>query len=97
MGQWLEKQVYLALGTALVDAATPEIDATPMEGLDAKILDAESGLNEKDLSALILMSFGYLSQADLKAGLPKSRLSQEATFTFVITDRADPMGRPAAT
>ncbi len=83
VAQWLEKQVYLALGTALVGAATLEIDATPMEGFDQKILDAEFGLNEKGLSSLVLVSFGYSSAADFNAGLPKSRLSQEATFTFI--------------
>jgi len=83
VAQWLEKQVYLALGTALVGAATLEIDATPMEGFDQKILDAEFGLNEKGLTSLVLVSFGYSSQADFNAGLPKSRLTQEATFTFI--------------
>jgi nitroreductase / dihydropteridine reductase len=83
VAQWVEKQVYLALGTALVGAATLEIDATPMEGFDQKILDAEFGLNEKGLSSLVLVSFGYSSPADFNAGLPKSRLTQEATFTFI--------------
>lgn len=83
VAQWLEKQVYLALGTALVGAATLEIDATPMEGFDQKILDAEFGLNEKGLTSLVLVSFGYSSSADFNAGLPKSRLTQEATFTFI--------------
>ncbi|MEF9929638.1 MAG: oxygen-insensitive NAD(P)H nitroreductase [Massilia sp.] len=83
VAQWLEKQVYLALGTALLGAATLEIDATPMEGFDQKILDAEFDLNEKGLTSLVLVSFGYSSPADFNAGLPKSRLTQEATFTFI--------------
>jgi len=83
VAQWLEKQVYLALGTALLGAATLEIDATPMEGFDQKILDAEFGLNEKGLTSLVLVSFGYSSPADFNAGLPKSRLTQEAMFTFI--------------
>ena len=83
VAQWLEKQVYLALGTALVGAATLEINTTPMEGFDQKILDAEFGLNEKGLTSLVLVSFGYSSPADFNAGLPKSRLTQEATFTFI--------------
>ena len=83
VAQWLEKQVYLALGTALLGAATLEIDATPMEGFDQQILDAEFGLNEKGLASLVLVSFGYSSASDFNAGLPKSRLAQEATFSFV--------------
>jgi nitroreductase/dihydropteridine reductase len=54
-----------------------------MEGFDQKILDAEFGLNEKGLTSLVLVSFGYSSPADFNAGLPKSRLTQEATFTFI--------------
>jgi len=83
VAQWVEKQVYLALGTALLGAATLEINATPMEGFDQKLLDAELGLNEQGLSSLVLVSFGYSSPADFNAGLPKSRLPQEATFTFL--------------
>lgn len=83
VAQWLEKQVYLALGTALLGASTLEINATPMEGFDQKILDAELGLNEKGLSSLVLASFGYSSDADFNAGLPKSRLTQEQVFTFL--------------
>lgn len=83
VAQWVEKQVYLALGTALLGAATLEINATPMEGFDQKLLDAELGLNEQGLSSLVLVSFGYSSPADFNAGLPKSRLTQEATFTFL--------------
>jgi len=83
VAQWIEKQVYLALGTALLGAATLEIDATPMEGFDQKILDAEFGLNDKGLSSLVLVSFGYSSAGDYNAGLPKSRLDREATFTFL--------------
>jgi len=83
VAQWLEKQVYLALGTAMLGASALEIDATPMEGFDQQILDAEFGLNEKGLASLVLLSLGYSSQADFNKVLPKSRLSQEATFTFI--------------
>jgi len=83
VAQWLEKQVYLALGSALLGASTLEIDATPMEGFDRKILDAEFGLSEQGLSSLVVVSFGYSSPADFNKALPKSRLSQETTFTFI--------------
>ena len=83
VAQWLEKQVYLALGTVLLGAAALEINATPMEGFDARVLDEEFGLNEKGLASLVLVSFGYSSEGDFNAALPKSRLTQEAAFTFV--------------
>jgi nitroreductase/dihydropteridine reductase len=54
-----------------------------MEGFDQKILDEEFKLHEQGLASVVLASFGYHSEADFNAGLPKSRLPQELTFTFV--------------
>lgn len=80
---WLEKQVYIALGTVLLGAAALGVDATPMEGIDHAALDAEFGLHEQGLSSLVMICFGYRAEDDINAGLPKSRLSQEQVFTFV--------------
>lgn len=80
---WLEKQVYLALGTAMLAAATLGVDTTPMEGIDAKALDEEFGLREKGLTSLVLLSLGYRAEDDFNAKLPKSRLAQEDLFTFL--------------
>lgn len=80
---WLEKQVYLALGTAMLAAATLGVDTTPMEGIDAKALDEEFGLREKGLTSLVLLSLGYRAEDDFNAKLPKSRLKQEQVFTFL--------------
>lgn len=78
---WAEKQVYLALGTLLLGAATLEIDATPIEGFDPALLDEELGLPEKGLRSIVLVALGYRSAADFNAGLPKSRLPAEAVIT----------------
>lgn len=78
---WMEKQVYLALGTLLIGAATYEIDACPIEGFDPAVLEAELGLREKGLTPLVLVSLGYRSDADFNAKLPKSRLPAQAVFT----------------
>ncbi len=78
---WMEKQVYLALGTLLLGAAAAGIDATPMEGFDIVALDAELGLAEQGYSSLVLVSLGYRSEQDFNARLPKSRLSAEQVFT----------------
>lgn len=71
---WMEKQIYLALGTLLLGAATLEIDATPIEGFDPRILDEELGLHEKGLSSVVLTALGYHSPDDFNATLPKSRI-----------------------
>jgi len=81
--QWLEKQVYIALGSAMLGAASLGVDTTPMEGIDAAALDAEFGLHEQGLSSLVMLSFGYHAEADFNAGLPKSRLTEEQVFTFL--------------
>ncbi|CAH8210184.1 NAD(P)H nitroreductase NfsB [Vibrio aestuarianus] len=36
---WMEKQVYLNVGTVLLGVSTLGIDAVPIEGFDAKVLD----------------------------------------------------------
>lgn len=78
---WMEKQLYLALGTLMVGAASLEIDATPMEGFDALALDAELGLRERGYTAVVLCALGYRGKDDFNAGLPKSRLPAETVIT----------------
>ncbi|HZX31392.1 MAG TPA: oxygen-insensitive NAD(P)H nitroreductase [Rhodocyclaceae bacterium] len=78
---WVERQVYLALGTLLLGAGALDIDACPMEGFDNAILDAELGLAEKGLTALVLVALGYRGPDDFNAKLPKSRLPEAAVFT----------------
>jgi nitroreductase/dihydropteridine reductase len=82
--QWMEKQVYIALGGLLLGAATLGIDATPMEGFDVRALDAELGLRERGLTGVVLVALGYRSEEkDFNAKLPKSRLAREQVFTFL--------------
>ena len=80
---WMEKQTYLALGTLLVGAASLGLDATPMEGFDAKKLDEALGLREKGFTSLVVVSLGYRSETDFNAKLPKSRLAAESVFTYL--------------
>ncbi|WJV63604.1 oxygen-insensitive NAD(P)H nitroreductase [Pectobacteriaceae bacterium CE70] len=83
MPQWMEKQVYLALGGLLLGAAVLGIDATPMEGFDQRTLDIELGLREQGLTSVVLVSLGVKSDKDFNALLPKSRLPREQIFTFI--------------
>jgi nitroreductase / dihydropteridine reductase len=81
MQSWTQKQVYLALGTLLLGAATLGIDATPIEGFDPKLLDEELGLAEQGLKSVVLVALGYRSAEDFNAKLPKSRLATERVIT----------------
>lgn len=80
---WLEKQVYLNVGGALMAAAVLGIDAVPMEGIDFKLLDEEFGLSEKGFKSCVMVLMGYRSEEDFNSKLPKSRLSKEVLITKV--------------
>ncbi len=81
---WLDKQVYLNMGSLLLGAAALEIDALPMEGVDTKALDEEFGLREKGYASLAVVALGYRDESDFNTTdkTPKSRLPQD----FIITE-----------
>lgn len=80
---WMEKQVYLNMGTVLLGAGALGLDAVPMEGVDLTALDAEFGLREKGYAAVAMVSIGYRSDADFNAALPKARLEEDEVFTVL--------------
>ncbi|QEG22659.1 oxygen-insensitive NAD(P)H nitroreductase [Mariniblastus fucicola] len=81
---WIDKQVYLNIGQFLLGVATLGIDATPMEGIDVKVLDEELGLREKGYSSLVVVTLGYHDpEEDYNANLPKSRLPYAEILTEV--------------
>ncbi len=81
--QWMEKQVYIALGSLLFGAAALEIDATPIEGFDRVVLDKELGLKEHGLTSVVIAALGYHSSDDFNANLPKSRLPVDRVITHI--------------
>ncbi|NCA82524.1 MAG: oxygen-insensitive NAD(P)H nitroreductase [Opitutae bacterium] len=80
---WMEKQVYLALGSLLLGAAALGLDACPMEGFDATALDAELGLPARGLKSVAIVALGFRGPGDWNAPLPKSRLPAETLFTLL--------------
>lgn len=78
---WAAKQAYIAFGTALVAAATEEVDATPMEGFNSEALDELLNLKEKGLKSVTLLPLGYRdAEGDWLAKLPKVRREKEKLF-----------------
>lgn len=70
---WLERQVYIALGTLLTAAASMGIDSTPMEGIDPKAYTEILGLDK--YRALVAVALGKRSADDPNdpSRTPKSR------------------------
>lgn len=80
---WMEKQVFIALGSLLLGAAALGIDACPMEGFDPRRLDEELGLRSRGLTSLIVVSLGYRGTDDFNASQHKSRLPEASIFTEI--------------
>lgn len=81
---WMDKQVYLNIGNFLLGVSALGIGATPMEGIDTKVLDEEFNLREQGYSSLVVIPLGYHdTQKDYNANLPKSRLPLDEILTEV--------------
>jgi nitroreductase len=75
---WAAKQTYIALGFALVAAATEEIDATPMEGFKPDAVDEILGLTALGLHSAVAVTLGYRDAAnDYLSGAKKVRRASE--------------------
>ena len=80
---WMEKQLYLNMGSILLAAGALGIDAVPLEGIDTRAMDVEFGLREKGFTAVAAVALGYRALSDVNARLPKSRLPAEEVFTIL--------------
>lgn len=79
--QWMEKQVYISVGTLLLGVSTMGIDACPIEGFDQSILNEELKLREKGFTSSVIVALGYRAENDFNSKLPKSRLPIENVIT----------------
>ena len=81
---WSARQTYIALGHALVAAATEHVDATPMEGFNNAKLDEILDLKEKGLKSVVIMTLGYRDVAnDALAKAKKVRRPSEELFIAI--------------
>jgi len=80
---WMEKQLYLNMGTVLLGAGALGVDAVPLEGVDTKALNDEFGLIEQGYTAVAMVSLGYRTKTDFNAALPKARRSEDEIFTLL--------------
>lgn len=76
------RQVYIALGTALLAAAFEGVDATPMEGFDPAAVDQILSLKERKLRSVVILPLGYREEdGDWLANLKKVRRPREQLVT----------------
>ncbi len=81
--QWAENQTFIALGHLLLSAKLLGIDATPIGGYDAEVLDQALDLPAKGLKSSVLVALGYASDADGNRTLPKARLAMDQLVTWL--------------
>lgn len=70
---WTSRQAYIALGFFLSACAMLEIDACPMEGIQAPEYDKLLGLEAMGYTAVVGAAAGYRASDDWLAGLKKVR------------------------
>lgn len=80
---WMEKQVYLNMGTVLLGVGALGVDAVPIEGIDIEVLNKEFDLSRQGHTAVAMIALGYRAEDDFNATLPKSRLPEDEIFTFL--------------
>lgn len=78
------KQAYIGFGMAIAQAATLQVDATPMEGFNNEELDTLLGLREKGLKSTTLLTLGYRDTAnDWLVNHKKVRRPKEKFVTYI--------------
>lgn len=80
---WMNNQVYLALGNLLTVCANMHIDACPMEGFTPEKVDEVLKLDSFGLKSVVLCPIGYRHEEDSYAKQPKVRKSIE-DFAIVL-------------
>lgn len=78
--QWMNRQVYLALGVLLTTAAALNVDACPIEGFVPQKYDEILGLKERGLTSVVVCPVGFRSADDKYAQLRKVRFPAKEIF-----------------
>lgn len=83
-GHWSKAQVYLALGNILHTLARMGIHSTPLEGIDAKLINKEFKPELGDYVCEVGLAMGYaLENEDFNIKLPKARFSQDEVIAVI--------------
>ena len=78
------RQTYIGLSTALIAAASEEVDSTPIEGFDPKALDEILNLGARGLRSVVIMPLGYRQEeGDWLVNQKKDRRSRDQFVTEI--------------
>lgn len=83
LARWAEQQTFIALGHLLMTAKLAGVDATPIGGFNADVINQAFDLPSQALTASVIVSLGYGSDEDFNKHLPKARLDFDEVFTFI--------------
>ena len=82
--QHAARQAYIALMSAMTQAAFEDVDSVPMEGFDNEALDEILGLKEKNLRSVVILPVGYRNaEKDWLVNLVKVRKPMDQLVTVV--------------
>ena len=78
------RQAYISFGFAIAEAASLQVDSTPMEGFNSEELDKLLKLNEKGLKSVTILPIGYRDEAnDWLVNMKKVRHPKEEFLTII--------------
>ena len=83
LANWNARQAYISLGILLQTASLTEIDACPMEGFDTAQFDKILGLEDKNLTSVVIAPVVFRSEDDAYQHLQKVRKSKEDLFIHI--------------
>jgi len=82
--QHATRQAYIALMSAMTQAAYEDVDSVPMEGFDNVALDEILGLKDKNLRSSVILPVGYRdAEKDWLVNLEKVRKPIDQLVTLV--------------
>ena len=80
---WAQRQSYIAMGFLMETAALLQIDACPMEGLDANAYDEILGLKGSSFKTVASVALGYRHANDKYQNAKKVRFPLERMIQFI--------------
>lgn len=83
LNAWSTRQVYIALGFLMMNAALLGIDTCPMEGFVPSKVDELLNLSAQGYAAVVLCPVGYRAAEDKFAELPKVRFKTEDVVEYI--------------